>query len=65
MEPAARLHVAASLLAETEHFVSPAPPAHPELALQAILFVRRQRESRALQIADARVNQLSAGVRTG
>ncbi len=65
MEPAARLHVAASLLAETEPFVSPAPPAHPELALQAILFVRRQRESRALQIADARVNQLSAAVRTG
>lgn len=63
MEPAARLHVAASLLTETEPFVSPTPTAHPELALQAILFVRRQREARALQIADARVSQLSAALR--
>ena len=63
MAPAARLHVATSLLTETAPFVSPAPEAHPELALRAILAVRRQREARALQIADARVSRLSAAVR--
>lgn len=63
MAPAARLHVATSLLAETAPFVSPMPDEAPELALQAILFARRQRETRALQIADARVRQLSAAVR--
>lgn len=65
MAPAARLHVATSLLAETAPFVSPMPGGAPELALQAILFARRQRETRALQIADARVRQLSAAVRRG
>lgn len=59
MEPGARFHIAAGLLAETEPFVSPAPVAHPEVALQAILAVRRLRESQALQISDARVQQLS------
>lgn len=64
MAPAARLHVATSLLAETTPYVSPAPEGHPELALQAILAVRRQREARALQIADTRVANLTAAVRS-
>lgn len=59
MEPNARFHVANGLLAETEPFVSPPPLAHPEVALQAILAVRRCREARALHLSDARVQQLS------
>lgn len=63
MEPEARFHVANGLLAETEPFVSPLPNAHPEVALRAILAVRRLREAQALHISDARVRQLSGLVR--
>jgi len=63
MAPAARLHVATTLLAEAYPYVSPVPEGHPELALQAMLAVRREREARALRNADARVARLSASVR--
>lgn len=63
MEPEARFHVANGLLSETEPFVSPTPIAHPEVALRAILAVRRLREAQALQISDARVRQLSGSMR--
>jgi uncharacterized RDD family membrane protein YckC len=63
MAPAARLHVATTLLAEADPYVSPVPEGHPELALQAMLAVRREREARALRNADARVARLSAAVR--
>ncbi len=62
MEPTARMHVAAALLAETDPYVSPPPPAHPEIALRAILAVRRQREARSLRLSDERVAQLGSGI---
>ena len=62
MEPGARFHVANSLLTETSSFVSPMPEAQPEVALRAILAVRRQREAQALQLVDARVAVLSGRV---
>lgn len=62
MEPAARLHVASNLLAETSPYVSPRPEAHPEVALRAILAARRHREAQALRFSDGRVERLSVFV---
>lgn len=59
MSPAARARVASELLAQAAPFVSPQPVALPEEALVAITVVRRERERRALAIADARAERLT------
>lgn len=59
MESAVRMRVAASLLAETVPYVSPAPEAQPEIALRAIIAVRRRREAQGLHLADKRVALLA------
>jgi uncharacterized RDD family membrane protein YckC len=59
MLPASRLRVAEELVAETAAFVSPQPVGHPEQILIAITVLRRERERRALQIADARAEKLT------
>ena len=64
MVPAARARVAQDLLAEAAPFVSPVPPVTPELVLVGITVLRRDRERRALQIADRRAEKLT-GRRVG
>ena len=64
MSPAARAKIAAELVTETAEYVSPQPAAHPEELLIAITVLRRERERRALAIADARAEKLS-GRRVG
>lgn len=67
MSPSARAKIAQELVAETAEYVSPQPAAHPEQLLVAITVLRRDRERRALEIADARAEKLtgrSVGVRT-
>lgn len=64
MVPAARAKVAQDLLAEASPFVSPPPPAAPEVALIGITVLRRERERRALQNADRRAEKLT-GRRVG
>lgn len=59
MTPAARARVAADLVAETTAYVSPRPAAAPEDVLVAITVLRRERERRALAIADARTENLT------
>lgn len=62
--PGARARVAHELLAEASPFVSPMPAASPERVLVAITCLRREREFRALQIADRRAEKLT-GRRVG
>ncbi len=64
MVPAARARVAQELLTDAAPFVSPIPPAPPELVLVGITVLRRERERRALQNADARAERLT-GRRVG
>jgi uncharacterized RDD family membrane protein YckC len=64
MVPAARARVAQDLLTEAAPFVSPIPPVHPEMLLVGITVLRRERERRALQIADRRAEKLT-GRRVG
>jgi len=64
MSPQARTRIAHELVAETAEYVSPRPVAHPEQLLIAITVLRRDRECRALAIADARAEKLS-GRRVG
>ncbi len=64
MMPAARARVAHDLLAETSAFVSPMPAAPPEQVLVGITVLRRERERRALEIADQRTERLT-GRRVG
>lgn len=59
MSPHARARVADELVAETAEYVSPRPAAHPEQLLIAITVLRRERERRALAIADARAERLT------
>ncbi|MGM7697359.1 RDD family protein [Microbacterium sp. A84] len=59
MSPSARARIAHELVAETAEYVSPQPAAHPEQLLIAITVLRRERERRALAIADARAEKLS------
>ena len=59
MVPAARARVAHDLLTEATPFVSPMPPAPPELALVGISVLRRDRERRALDNADSRAERLT------
>jgi uncharacterized RDD family membrane protein YckC len=57
--PAARARIAHELLAEASAFISPVPAAPPEVVLIAATVLRRERESRALRLADERVQKLS------
>lgn len=59
MSPSARARIAQELVSETAEYVSPQPAAHPEQLLVAITVLRRERERRALAIADARAEKLS------
>ncbi|WP_295034231.1 RDD family protein [uncultured Microbacterium sp.] len=62
--PAARARIAHELLTEASAYISPIPAAPPEIVLIAATALRRDRETRALRIADERVQKLS-GVRVG
>lgn len=64
MVPAASARVAQDLLAEAAPFVSPMPAAAPENVLVGITVLRRERERRALEIADRRAEKLT-GRRVG
>lgn len=59
MSPAARAGVAQELAAEAQPFVSPVPAVSPEELLLGITVLRRERERRALTIADERAERLS------
>lgn len=63
MEPAARARLSASLAAEAAAFTSPVPHVDPETLVRAVVAVRRDREQRALELENARVAELLAGVR--
>ncbi|MBS1672492.1 MAG: RDD family protein [Actinobacteria bacterium] len=62
--PAARARIAQELLAEASDYISPIPPVPPEAVLVAATVLRRERERRALALADQRVQRLS-GVDVG
>lgn len=57
--PSARARIADDLLAEAAAYISPLPAAPAEAVLVAATVLRRERERRALGIADARVQRLS------
>lgn len=59
LSPAARVRVAQDLAAEVSAFVSPLPPVSPEELLLGVTVLRRQREQRALTIADDRAERLT------
>ena len=52
------------LMTEASAYISPVPAAPPEIVLIAATVLRRDRETRALRIADERVQKLS-GVNVG
>lgn len=62
--PAARVRIAHELLTEASAYISPMPAAPPEAVLVAATVLRRERERRALALADVRVQRLS-GVDVG
>lgn len=64
MTPPARARIAQELVSESARYVSPQSVAHPEQVLIAITVLRRERERRALAIADARAEKLT-GRRVG
>ena len=59
MLPSARSRVAADLLVEARPYISPLPDAPDETVLVAATALRRERETRALEIADARAERLT------
>ncbi|MGF2948473.1 RDD family protein [Microbacterium alcoholitolerans] len=59
LSPAARLSVADELATEASAFVSPVPAVAPEDLLRGITVLRREREQRALTIADDRAERLT------
>ncbi|HCS62326.1 MAG TPA: hypothetical protein DIW46_13185 [Microbacterium sp.] len=59
MTPSARARIAQELVTATAEYVSPQPVAHPEHLLVAVTVLRRERERRALTIADARAEKLT------
>lgn len=64
MVPAARVRVANDLLADAAPYVSPMPPVSAEEILVGVTVLRRERERRALEIADRRAERLT-GRRVG
>ncbi|MFS0733647.1 RDD family protein [Microbacterium sp. 1P10UB] len=65
MEPSARARVAASLASEVRDLVSPVPAVDPELLLRGVAAVRHDRELRALELEERRVERLVAGAPDG
>ncbi|AZS36172.1 hypothetical protein CVS47_00772 [Microbacterium lemovicicum] len=65
MEPSARARVAASLASEVRELVSPVPAVDPELLLRGVAAVRHDRELRALELEERRVDRLVAGAPDG
>ncbi|MFD5225032.1 RDD family protein [Microbacterium sp. NPDC058342] len=59
LSPSARARVAQELASEASAFVSPLPPVSPEELLRGATVLRRQREERALIIADDRTERLT------
>ena len=59
LSPGSRAHFAAELRNEVSAFVSPIPQVPDEALLVAVTVLRRERESRALRIADERTEKLS------
>ncbi|WCM56374.1 RDD family protein [Microbacterium sp. EF45047] len=59
MTPTARDRVARELAVEVAPFVAPLPSAPPEQLLNAVAALRREREARALAIADERAERLT------
>ncbi len=59
MTPEARTRIATGLAGEAAHYVSPVPASDPELFLAAVTVVRRERESRALQLEAERLEPLA------
>jgi len=57
--PASRARIAQDLLTEASAYISPVPAAPAEAVLVAATVLRRQRERRALALADERVERLS------
>ena len=64
LAPAPRARIADELLTEAAPFISPLPAAPAEQVLVAATVLRRERERRALMLADARTEKLS-GRRVG
>ncbi|MFD1339829.1 RDD family protein, partial [Microbacterium lemovicicum] len=65
MEPSARARVAASLASAVREIVSPVPAVDPELLLRGVAAVRHDRELRALELEERRVDRLVAGAPDG
>ncbi|GAA3927077.1 RDD family protein [Microbacterium soli] len=59
LSPAARVRIAAELAAEVSAHVSPLPPVSAEELLVGVTVLRRERERRALAIADDRAERLT------
>lgn len=60
MQPPARARLASNLAAEVAAHVSPVPAVDDEMFLSAVVAVRRDRELRALQLEQQRVESLAA-----
>lgn len=59
MDPAARVRAAGAVAAEVRPFVSPVPAADPEMFVQAVVALRRDREYAALRRVDERASALA------
>ncbi|MDQ0613296.1 putative RDD family membrane protein YckC [Microbacterium sp. W4I4] len=59
LSPAARVRIAHELAGEVGEFVSPLPQVAPEDLLRGVTALRRQREQRALVLADDRAERLT------
>jgi len=59
LSPAARIRIAQELAGEVSEFVSPVPRAAAEDLLRGVTALRRQREQRALTLADDRAERLT------
>ncbi|WP_246142387.1 RDD family protein [Lacisediminihabitans profunda] len=63
LSPEARARLARDLANEASAFVSPLPPVHPELFLAGVSVIRRERESRALELERERLEHLAPVLR--
>ncbi|MEO7147479.1 MAG: RDD family protein [Terrimesophilobacter sp.] len=63
LTPDSRARVSQELAAEASIYVSPIPPAHPELLLAAVSALRRDREFTALQLQRTRLDQLTPALK--
>jgi len=59
LTPSARISIAQELATEASDYVNPLPPVSPEELLRGITVLRRQREQRALTLADDRAEKLT------